>query len=213
MGPLEPGHGDLAEEVAKLKQRPGKNILIPGSPTLARSLLRDGLLDELSLAIAPIVVGSGMRLFDEITDQVRFTLVESRALSTGVLAVRYQQASPQHGRPVYRTDATLTLAEIQVANAGQERGISTTDLAGACSPGAKKDDCYLASTAAFDPIYSASDLDPRRQRHNHVHQDVGSRMCLPCGYSRLSARHRCLRRSDRRCRRPVWSTSECIVCR
>ena len=58
-----------------------------------RSLLRNGLLDELSLAIAPIVVGSSMRLFDEMSDQVRFRLVESTALSTSVLAVTYQPGS------------------------------------------------------------------------------------------------------------------------
>jgi dihydrofolate reductase len=82
--------GDLAEVVAKLKEQPGKNIQIPGSPTLVRSLLRDGLLDELSLLVHPIVLGSGMRLFDEITDQVDLGLVESRALRTGVLSVTYQ---------------------------------------------------------------------------------------------------------------------------
>jgi len=85
--------GDLAEELTKLKQQPGKNILIPGSPTLVRSLLRDGLLDELSLNICPVVVGSGMRLFDEMTDQVRLNLVESTTLRTGVLGVTYQPAS------------------------------------------------------------------------------------------------------------------------
>jgi dihydrofolate reductase len=84
--------GDLAGEVAKLKQHPGKNIQIPGGPTLVRSLLRDGLLDELSLMIAPIVVGSGIRLLDEI-GRVPLKLVRSRALSTGVLAVTYQPAS------------------------------------------------------------------------------------------------------------------------
>lgn len=82
--------GDLAEEVAKLKARPGKNIQIPGSPMLVRSLLRDGLLDELSLMVHPIVLGSGTRLFDELTDRVNLTLVDSRALSTGVLCVTYQ---------------------------------------------------------------------------------------------------------------------------
>ncbi len=85
--------GDLAGEVAKLKQQPGKNILIPGSPSLVRSLLCDGLLDELHLMILPIVVGSGMRLFDEMTDQVRLKLVESRTLSTGALSVKYQPVS------------------------------------------------------------------------------------------------------------------------
>ena len=85
--------GDLAEVVAKLKQQPGKNIQVPGSPTLVRSLLRDGLLDELSLMVHPVVIGSGMRLFAEMTDQVRLKLVESRALGTGVLSVTYQPAS------------------------------------------------------------------------------------------------------------------------
>jgi dihydrofolate reductase len=85
--------GDLAGEVAKLREQPGKNIQIPGSPTLVRSLLRDGLLDELSLMVHPVVVGSGMRLFDGIANQVHLKLVESTTLSTGVLSVTYQAAS------------------------------------------------------------------------------------------------------------------------
>ncbi len=85
--------GDLTEELRKLKQQPGKNIQIPGSPTLVRSLLRNGLLDELSLGICPVVVGSGMRLFDEMTHQVGLKLVESRPFSTGVLSVTYQPVS------------------------------------------------------------------------------------------------------------------------
>jgi dihydrofolate reductase len=82
--------GDLAEEIAKLKEQPGRNIQIPGSPTLVRSLLRDGLLDELSLAVHPIVVGAGMRLFDEMNGQVRLELVASTTLSSGVLSLTYR---------------------------------------------------------------------------------------------------------------------------
>jgi dihydrofolate reductase len=85
--------GNLAEELTRLKQQPGKNILIPGSPTLVRSLLRDGLLDELALDIFPIVVGSGMRLFDSTTDHLRLELIESRAYRTGVVGVGYQPAT------------------------------------------------------------------------------------------------------------------------
>jgi dihydrofolate reductase len=85
--------GDLGREVAKLKEQPGKNVQIPGSPTLVRSLLRDGLLDELSLMVHPVVVGSGMRLFDGITDQLHLKLVESTTFSTGVLSVTYQPTS------------------------------------------------------------------------------------------------------------------------
>jgi dihydrofolate reductase len=84
--------GDIAGELMKLKQLPGKNIQIPGSPTLVRALVRNGLLDEISLSICPIVVGSGQRLFEGITDQVRLTVVRSTALSTGLLGVTYRLA-------------------------------------------------------------------------------------------------------------------------
>src|ERR671920_2583003 len=57
--------GDVAEEIAKLKQQPGKNIGITGSATLVQSLLKDDLLDELGLLVHPVVVGSGKRLFEE----------------------------------------------------------------------------------------------------------------------------------------------------
>lgn len=77
----------------EFKHQPGKNIQVPGSPTLVRSLLRDGLLDELSLAICPLVVGAGMRLFEEISEPLPLKLAESRSLSTGVLGVTYRPAS------------------------------------------------------------------------------------------------------------------------
>lgn len=85
--------GDLADKLTWLKQQPGKNIQIPGSPTLVKSLLRDQLLDELSLWIFPLVVGTGMRLFDGMANQVRLKLVESTTFSTGVLGATYQPAS------------------------------------------------------------------------------------------------------------------------
>ncbi len=85
--------GDLGAELARLKAQPGRNIQLPGSPRLVRSLLRDGLLDELSLSICPVVVGSGMRLFEEITEQIPLTVVESKTLKTGVLGVTYHPAS------------------------------------------------------------------------------------------------------------------------
>jgi dihydrofolate reductase len=82
--------GDLAKEVARLKELPGKNIQIPGSPRVVRSLLRDGLLDELSMMISPIVLGSGARLFDDIGEELKLDLVESRALANGVISVTYR---------------------------------------------------------------------------------------------------------------------------
>jgi dihydrofolate reductase len=82
----------VAEAVGELRQLPGANIQVPGSPTLVRSLLREGLLDELRLLIHPVVVGSGMRLFDDSTDQTALALVDSTPLRSGVLSVTYRPA-------------------------------------------------------------------------------------------------------------------------
>lgn len=84
--------GNVAEEMRKLKEQPGKNIGITGSATLVRTLLRDGLLDELRLLIHPIVVGSGKRLFTDESGRVPLKLVESKTFSTGVIAVTYVPA-------------------------------------------------------------------------------------------------------------------------
>jgi dihydrofolate reductase len=83
---------DVAEEVAGLKQQPGKDISISGSAALVRSLLRDGLLDELRLMVHPVVVGGGKRLFEDGGDQRALELVDSKTFGTGVLYLTYQPA-------------------------------------------------------------------------------------------------------------------------
>ena len=84
--------GNVAEEIAKLKRQPGKDIGIVGSGTLVRSLLRDDLLDELGLMVHPIVLGSGKRLFEEGGDQKSLELVDSKTFGTGVLYLTYRPA-------------------------------------------------------------------------------------------------------------------------
>ena len=81
---------NVAHEISRLKQQPGKDIGIVGSGTLVRSLLRDGLLDELTLMVPPIILGRGKRLFEEEGDQKALELVDSRTFSTGVLYLTYQ---------------------------------------------------------------------------------------------------------------------------
>ncbi len=88
--------GNLAEELTKLKQQPGKNIAISGSITLIQSLLRENLLDELNLLVHPIAVGSGKkRLFEDDGPQVPLKLVDSKVFSTGVLSLTYQPATTE----------------------------------------------------------------------------------------------------------------------
>ena len=83
---------DVANELRRIKQEPGKDISITGSPTLVRSLLREGLIDELRLLVHPIVVGSGKRLFVDQEERVPLELVDSKTFSTGVLYLTYVPA-------------------------------------------------------------------------------------------------------------------------
>jgi dihydrofolate reductase len=83
---------NVADEVAKLKQGEGGDIVISGSGALVRWLLRYGLLDELKLMIHPILVGSGKRLFEEGEEQAKLELVDSKTFSTGVLYLTYRPA-------------------------------------------------------------------------------------------------------------------------
>jgi dihydrofolate reductase len=83
---------NVAEEIEKLKNQPGKDIVISGSGSLVRSLLEDGLLDELRLLVHPIVVGGGKRLFAEGGERMALELVDSKTFSTGVVFLTYRPA-------------------------------------------------------------------------------------------------------------------------
>jgi dihydrofolate reductase len=85
--------GDVAEEISELKRQPGKEIVISGSGALVRSLLQDGLLDELRLMVHPIVVGSGKRLFEEGEERTALELVDCKTFATGVVYLIYRPAS------------------------------------------------------------------------------------------------------------------------
>lgn len=87
--------GNLAEAIARLKQQPGKNIGVSGSPTLVRSLLQSNLLDELTLMIHPVVVNKGARLFGDGGELKRLSLVNTRTTVTGVAILTYHlRATP-----------------------------------------------------------------------------------------------------------------------
>ncbi len=89
--------GDVAAAIARLKEQPGKNINVSGSPTLVTWLLRQGLLDELNLLLFPVVVGHGKRLFEAEGDAAGLTLAHSQALGTGVVQLVYNAAPTQGG--------------------------------------------------------------------------------------------------------------------
>jgi dihydrofolate reductase len=86
---------NVAEEISRLKQQPGKDISISGSGSLVRSLLKDGLIDELRLMVHPVVVGSGKRLFEEGGEQIALVLVDFKTFSTGVVYLTYAPAGKE----------------------------------------------------------------------------------------------------------------------
>lgn len=84
--------GDVTEEVAKLKQQPGQDLLIYGSGTLVDELTRRGLIDEYRLIVYPVIVGSGKRLFSEAT-KTTLQLADTKTTSTGVVLLTYRPAA------------------------------------------------------------------------------------------------------------------------
>ena len=89
--------GDVAEAVAPLKHEDGKDIMVNGSGALVRTLMRDTLLDELRLFVHPVVVGSGIRLFDDESAPVELALADSHAYANGVIALTYRPTSSASG--------------------------------------------------------------------------------------------------------------------
>ncbi len=82
--------GDVAEAIARLKEEDGEDIMVNGSGELIRTLMQNHLLDELRLYVHPVVVGSGIRLFDGESDSVELALVDSHAYDNGVISLTYK---------------------------------------------------------------------------------------------------------------------------
>ncbi len=84
--------GNVAEEVARLKEQPGQDILVYGSGRLVRSLSQYGLVDEYRLMVHPVVLGSGRRLFGDGADPSVLRLAEAKTFSSGIVLLTYQPA-------------------------------------------------------------------------------------------------------------------------
>jgi dihydrofolate reductase len=82
--------GNVVEEVRKLKDQPGKSILLDGSSVLAHTLIENDLVDEYMLHVYPLVFGIGKRLFPQ-GKRINLKLLASQALPTGVVFQRYEQ--------------------------------------------------------------------------------------------------------------------------
>lgn len=84
--------GDVFAAIARLREEPGRDILIAGSGELVRSLMPHGLIDEYRFMIHPILLGSGKRLFPEGLDQTSLRLANAQSFSSGIVVLTYVPA-------------------------------------------------------------------------------------------------------------------------
>ncbi len=85
--------GDVAEQVAAIKQQPGPDLHVWGSGNLVQTLLRHDLVDAFWLMIYPLTLGAGKRLFAGGTLPLAFQVAESQVTPQGVIVVNYARAA------------------------------------------------------------------------------------------------------------------------
>ena len=84
--------GDVTDEVKNLKQDVAGDIYVHGSARLVQTLLENDLVDELRLMVFPVVLGTGKRLFDEMSDKKPLRLKDSKTVGDGVTILVYEPA-------------------------------------------------------------------------------------------------------------------------
>ncbi len=85
--------GNVAEEISRLKQQPGRDLAIFGSAALATSFLHMGLLDELCILMNPVVLGSGNPLFKGVRENLTLKVLKTKEFRSGNVLLYYQ---PEH---------------------------------------------------------------------------------------------------------------------
>lgn len=81
--------GDLAAETGKIKESPGKDIWLFGGAQLTTLFINEGLVDELWLAVHPILLGGGKPLFQGIEKRINLKLLDSKSYNTGLVSITY----------------------------------------------------------------------------------------------------------------------------
>jgi len=92
-------NGDIKAQVLLIKNEPGKDIWLFGGASLTTSLLNLGLVDEIIMAIHPIILGRGKPLFGDIHNRVGLTLIKNKVYTTGLVSLAYsilKQDNPEH---------------------------------------------------------------------------------------------------------------------
>ncbi len=82
--------GDLKDEITKLKNQNGRDIIVYGGVSFDSSLIKEKLIDEFYLFVNPVVIGNGKTIFKNLEEIQRFTLIESRGFDCGLVLLHYE---------------------------------------------------------------------------------------------------------------------------
>lgn len=91
-GKIEFYTGDLKNLILKLKKQEGKNIFVDGGAEVVNLLLKDNLIDEFCISIIPVLLGDGIRLFQDNRPGLNLKFVRSESFKSGLVQVWYQKA-------------------------------------------------------------------------------------------------------------------------
>ncbi|TWF42798.1 dihydrofolate reductase [Chitinophaga polysaccharea] len=83
-------HDDVEKQILAIKEKPGKEIIIFGSPRATQTLMQYGLVDEFWLFVNPVLLGKGIALFKDVPGKVSLKLLKSHAFSSGVVCLHYE---------------------------------------------------------------------------------------------------------------------------
>ena len=81
--------GELVDEITKLKNEKGNDIIVYGGATFVSTLIKQGLIDEYHLFINPIAIGDGMTIFKDLVSKQRLKLVASTPFECGIVVLNY----------------------------------------------------------------------------------------------------------------------------
>ncbi len=112
--------GDLVDEITKLKQQDGKDIIAYGGATFVSALIRQGLIDEFHLFINPAAIGNGLPIFKELDSKQKLTLVKTTSLTAGLWCFITSRNAAKQGKgaglvdqPLHENQTTFVLFFLQ----------------------------------------------------------------------------------------------------
>ena len=84
-------NGDLVEEVEKLKNSDGKDIIVYGGATFVSSLIKNSLIDEYHLIVNPVAIGKGMTIFGDSEEKLKLKLIKAESFASGEVELWYER--------------------------------------------------------------------------------------------------------------------------